>query len=156
MTRKKELQKKIKEYSKLLRVDQDWDYYHILRLLEYKLKRTRKCIGSSSVHKNSKEIRAQIKEVERLLGRFLKDRYSTEVSKDFHKRYGRLKMIPLHKQKTNNSIPVVIRFQKETPQNSKSIHREWGLLQRKADRMRQRDLSLAFDLMKKNIQNWWD
>jgi hypothetical protein len=156
--KKESFAKKMAEYRRILKNDFDWDYEFILELLRHKLTRTRKCIASS---KTSSAVRVQrigrqIQRVEDLLNRFLENPYHAEVFKNFHKKYGKLKMVTLPHKKGTLGIPITMRYQKETPQNSRAIHREATRLYKKADRMRNGDLKKAFDLMSKNMQGWWD
>ena len=155
--RVKKFKKKLNDYRRFLKNDHDWDYVFILRLLSFKLKRTRECITENNIVLDARKIAKQIQEVETLLNRVDKDCYSEEVLKDFYKKYGQLRMIMAPKRKrTPTSIPVHFKFAKETPQNHQKINREFIKLRKKADRMRIRDLNRAFDLMKKHIWGWWD
>lgn len=155
--RAKSFQKKLSEYRKFLKDDYDWDYAYILKLLAYKLKRTRECILSNNIVVSAPKIAKQIQEVETLLNRVTEDSYEDEILKEFHKKYGRLRTIklPTNKEKPH-LVPVQLKFRKETKENSAQIHREFRKLLQKAHRMKERDLNKAFDLMKKNIWGWWD
>ncbi|MBI3018684.1 MAG: hypothetical protein HYY61_02180 [Deltaproteobacteria bacterium] len=73
--RTKEFKKKISDYKKFLKNDHDWDGAYILRLLKYKLERTRKCIVSNHIIQSAPKKGRQIKVVEDLLDRVLKDKY---------------------------------------------------------------------------------
>lgn len=154
--KKKELERKMVEYRRFLKDDYDWDYVYILRLLQYKLSRTRKCIVSNNIVVSAKKIGGQIQKVEDLLNRVIKDRYYDQISESFHKKYGALKMITFPPEKGAQSTPVVFRYQKENPRNSERIHREGMRLHQKAEKMRMSDLRKAFHLMNKNIWGWWD
>lgn len=54
--RKKEFEKKLSDYKKFLKNDHDWDWAYILRLLKYKLERTRKCIVSNHIIRSAPKI----------------------------------------------------------------------------------------------------
>ncbi len=157
LRRSKEFKKKLNEYRRFLKDDYDWDYAYILRLISYKLKRTRECIIKNNLVTSAHKIAKQIKQVETLLNRVDNHAYADEVLKDFHRKYGQLRMIMAPKEKRGkNSIPVHFKFAKEIPQNRQKIHREFRKLMNKAHRMEWQDLNMAFDLMKKNIRGWWD
>ena len=47
-------------------------------------------------------------------------------------------------------------FSKETPKTRQMIHEQYFFLNQIAFQMKQDDLNNAFELMAKNIQNWWD
>ncbi len=59
-------------------------------------------------------------------------------------------------EKGVRAVPITIRYQKETPENSQQIHLEARRLYEKAERMKIKDLKKAFDLMCRNIWGWWD
>ena len=148
--------KKIREYAKHLKDDFDWDYAYILRLLQYKLERTRKCIVNNSIVSSAPKIARQIATVEDLLKRVIDDQYLEEVGAPFYAKYGRLKMISRGAKKGEKYVAVTLKFAKETQRNSALLRRKHNALIIKAERMQRRDLSKAFKLMEKNIWGWWD
>lgn len=154
--KKKKFEQKMREYRNFLKDDQDWDYIYILRLLKYKLERTRKCITSNDIIMSDQKVGKQIKQVEDLFERVCKDEYYAEISKDFHRKYGKLKMISGKAEPGAKSVPVTFKYSKETPENSKRIRKEFRQLIRKENQMRLNDLRKALNLMHKNIWGWWD
>jgi len=148
--------RKIKEYKNFLKEDEDWDWHYIIRLLKYKLERTRKCIVSNRIILEAPRVAKEIREVEILLDRVLKDRYHEEVFKNFDKKYGKPKLISGKPDPKTGHSMVTIHRAKVTPKNEKAFKSEFKKLVRKEDQMRQADLNRAFDLMKKNIWGWWD
>ena len=58
--RSQEHAKKAREYARFLRDDFDWDYAFILRLLRYKLERTRRCIVSNEIVVSAPRVDRQI------------------------------------------------------------------------------------------------
>jgi hypothetical protein len=154
--KKRRLERKLKEYKSVLSKDEDWDWTYILSLLKYKLERTRKCISSNKIIKDAPKVSGQIREVENLLNRVIEDRYFDEISKDFRKKYGHLKMISQKPIPGQLATTVTFKFTKETPQNAKRIHSLHHRLYLKAQKMQKDDLREAFNLMHKNIWGWWD
>lgn len=152
--RKKEFEKKIKEYAKILKDDFDWDYSYIIKLLLYKLKRTRECLVRNNVGPDTQKIEKQIKEVEFLLNKFMEDKYDDFYLKDFYKMYGDLELI--EGEKVNGGVLVTTKFERETPEISDAIHKMYRKIRNKSDKAKQKDLTKAFYLLGKNIQNWWD
>lgn len=141
----------------LLKEDADYDWCHILRLLKYKLERTRKCIGSGhAALSERRRISRQIRDVEERLGRVMDDAYFDRISKGFTKRNGRLRMIMGKSSPGSPGVPVTFRFARETPRNKERIHRDWRAFHAKAEKLKREDLRLAFDNMLKNIWSWWD
>lgn len=146
----------MREYRKVLRQDEDWDWTYILRLLHYKLERTRRCIVANDVIVEAPKVAKQIREVEVLLTRVEQDRYYDEISKDFRKKYGQIRIITSKKVPGARSAPVEFKYTRETSANAKQIRKESLRLCRQAELMQRRDLKRAFELMFKNIWGWWD
>ncbi len=156
LTKKMGLEKKLRDYKKVLKDDYDWDWIFILRLLQYKLERTRKCILENNIIVEAPKVARQIREVEVLLKRVDQDCYFEEISKDFRKRYGRLRM-KFKKAKPGEKYTTLdLKYAKETPRNAAKIHAEGSRLYRRAHKMQRNDLKKAFDLIFKNIWGWWD
>lgn len=148
--------KKVREYARLLKEDEDWDWAYIIGLLQYKLKRTRLCITSNNIVVSSKKIAKQIEQVEDLFGAVLDDKYYEKIGKDFRKKYGTGRFVFGKKDPDSKSIPATVKFRGETVSNRKRIHREFRRLHNQADKALERDLKKAFTLMNKNIRGWWD
>ena len=155
-TRRREHSKKLREYARFLRDDHDWDYAYILRVLRYKLERTRRCIVSNDLVQSASKIGRQISRVEGLLERVIDDKYVEEIGVSFYAKYGRPRMLVGRAAKGERSAPVTIKFAKETVRNSEKLRRRHHALVAKADRMRRRDLATAFRIMEKHIWGWWD
>jgi hypothetical protein len=156
VSKKTQFERKIREYRQVLKSDEDWDWAYILLLLKYKLERTRKCIVSNDIIVGAKRVGRQIAEVERLLDRVAADRYYEEISKDFRKRYGRLRIQKSKHQTDGKSSQIKMLFTRETPRNTKRVRREFVRLHRKAEAMQRAELRRAFNLMSKDIFGWWD
>jgi hypothetical protein len=154
--KRKAYERKVRDYARLLKNDEDWDWAYIVRLLQYKLKRTRLCIESNKIVASSKKIAKEIKTVEDLFESVLRNKYFDVIGKDFKKKYGSPKLVYGKTEPGSNSRPVSIQFRGETKTNRDRIHREFNRLHRRADRALERDLNKAFSLMAKNIQRWWD
>lgn len=156
LQRKTEFDKKIFEYRRFLKDDFDWDYAYILKLLKFKLERTRKQILRNNIVKSAPRIGKQIKTVEQLLERVIRDSYFEEIAEDFHRKYGRPRMTFGKREIGKASVPLIIKYRNETSANAKRIRRESNRLYKRAWLMQQRDLKMAFALMQKNIWGWWD
>jgi hypothetical protein len=156
LAKKAAYKRKVREYAKILREDEDWDWAFIVRLLQYKLKRTRLCIESNMIVASSKKIAKQIRQVEDLFEAVLEDRYYNEIGKEFRKKHGGGKFIYGKPDPSTKSVSVSVQFRGETKKNRDKIHGEFHRLRRKADERLERDLKRAFSLMAKNIRGWWD
>ena len=140
----------------MLRDDEDWDWAFIIKVLQYKLKRTRLCIESNNIVASSTKIAKQIKEVGDLFGAVLDNKYYRELGKKFRRKHGSGKFVYDKKEPGTQSVGVSVRFRGETKGNQDKIHREFRRLHDQADRKLERDLGRAFALMENNIRGWWD
>ena len=80
---------KYREWKEFLKDDEDYDWSYILRVLRYKLERTRKCIVANDIVADVKKIERQIQEVEKLLKKVEEDKYLEEELKILEKKYGK-------------------------------------------------------------------
>ncbi|MFA6238070.1 MAG: hypothetical protein WC635_12125 [Bacteriovorax sp.] len=147
---------KMKEYEDILRKDRDFDWEYILVLLSYKLKRTKNCISEKGTHENASVVANQIEEVENLLNRVIENRYLKDISSEFEAKYGKLN-INFKKTLDRNAYTIESSYSKtSSPKECKNAREDSITLFQIARYMRQDDLDLAFNMMAKNIQNWWD
>jgi hypothetical protein len=155
-SKKVAFEKKLREYRAFLRDDFDWDWAYILRLLQYKLERIRKCIVANDIIVGASRVAREIREVERLLERVTADRYYDKIAKPFHRKYGRLKMVFGERDPRTNTRAVTFTYARETPRTRQRIHSEAHRLHQQAEKMQQDDLKRAFVLMHERIWGWWD
>jgi hypothetical protein len=147
--------KKMNEYMEILKDDEDWDWHFIIKLLIYKLQRTRKCILKNNIVISSEIISNEIKEVEELLKRVIEDKYHEFVLEEYYEKYGRQDLLKSFVKMKNGNFRYKSEFTDETPEiiNKKN---EYFFLTQIASEMKTDDLNKAFELMAKNIRNWWD
>lgn len=83
---------RMREWTSFLKDDQDCDWEFILRVLVYKLRRTREHIVEHAIIADYKQVAAEILSVEKLLKRVLTYDYSAGTQKHFGitKKYGRI------------------------------------------------------------------
>lgn len=156
VSKKIALERKLRDYKAILKDDEDWDWAFIIKLLRYKLERTRKCIDQNRLIVDHKKVAKQILTVEQLFERILENDYLEEIGKDFFKKNGRPKWIFEKAKPGQKLISSTSRFPRETPRNSVRLHREYLSLVRRSYRMQCSDMNRALALMAKNIWNWWD
>jgi hypothetical protein len=155
--KKKAEKDRMKGWKEFLKDDADFDYEFILRVLKYKLERTRKCIASNDIVLDAKRVVKEIKEVEELICKVLKDNYFHEMTKDFRKEYGSLQWKTVkHKDDEGKFDEMRFYFTKETPETRDSIFSKWHAFSKKAEEARKADLKKAFELMSERIWSWWD
>jgi len=158
--RRKEWKQKCKEYALFLKEDYDWDFAYILYLLVYKLERTKKCIIKNNFILNAKQVGAEIQEVVDLFKRYHDFDYSGEAHKEFHKKYGKPKMVSIppskEEAKKNPNIGGSLEFHYKGKPLSKEAYKEDRELYKKAMEAQKADLNKAFQLMAERIEGWWD
>lgn len=146
--------KKLKDYTKFLRDDFDWDWHYIIRLLRYKLERTRDCIKSNNIIADVDVVCKQIQEVIDLLLRLENDVYFEEAYAPIWKKYGHSRIV--RGKESKNSVAVKVLYEKETPRNSKYIRKAVLKAAAKENDSRLADLKKVLDLIYKNLFFWWD
>jgi len=159
--KKQQLKQRVDEYIKnVLTDDEDWDYYFILKILTYKLKRTRECIVKNNLIEDAEKISNQILQAEQLFTNVMEDKYDEKYITEFNNKYGKciFKKIPSKCNKTGKilSYEIKITHEHETPKNSNKIHKESLRNYEKAQKEKSNDLKKAFDIMHKHMFEWWD
>ena len=138
------------QYSWFLRNDYDWDYGYILKLLRYKLRRTRETISKNKIITDEEitKISNQIIEEEKRIQRFLDDEYNIQIKSDMNiqEKYGETKMV---------FVDSTVQFLPEWG-DKVQYKKDMRIVYEKWEQARQKDFNEIFDLMKKNLQNWWD
>jgi len=145
--------------NKVLADDIDGDYDGLIRLIRHKISRMRKCIVGNDIVADAEEIGRQMQEVEDALGRLDDDEYFFKPLTALHKKYG-VKYAWIRGDKGKNgdrfSTLGLVPIKKGTKFDERKYRAEFRKLADRADKERQRDLDIAFDGIKKNIEGWWD
>lgn len=158
----KEQKKRIEEWSEVLKDDQDYHFYCILKILTYKLARTRKCI-SEGLWRDRKDAEREIREVEILLTNVTEEKHQKDARKKLEKKYGPL-FLPKTKKKTRKTkddqsiIDELFRSKwDDFPEKKKEKAYDEFLKAMDFAKMESRlDMEKAFYLLNKNIRKWWD
>ena len=79
------------DYSKILWIDEDWDYAYIIIMLQYKLTRTKNCILENNLREGNEEIAKNIQEIVDLL-EIVKEGYSVNYEK-LDEKFGKSQII---------------------------------------------------------------
>lgn len=146
---------KMKEYREFLREDEDYDWQYIIRLLRYKLERTKNHIVEHDIIDDATKVGKEIQAVVDLLKRIEEDKYFEELHKPFLKKYGNPKLV-LEKCKNGTNSSITFKYSKETLKNRSQRMKEQNRLAKLEHQLRKKDLEQAFKLMSNNIFGWWD
>lgn len=149
------LERKLSDYRRFLKGDEDYDWHFIIRMLRFKLERTRKHIVEHNFIQAAPRVGKEIQQVVDLLERIEDNKYFEELHKPFWKKYGKPKM-KFGKPDDRGSRNVTVTYPKETAANRTQIHRESLRISKMEHKLRARDLERAFKLMQKHIWGWWD
>ena len=124
--------------------DRDWDHYYIYSLWYKKFDNMEKFFNSDKAWTSKSEgIAEQIKEVKLLCKKLMEDNYLSEALKSFEEKYGE---VNLFKSVGNKLIHNV-------DDETLLMYRECGEL---ANKNRENDKDMLFELLRLNIDNFWD
>lgn len=149
----------LKEWKTFLKNDEDFDWAYIVRVLNYKLKRTRAFFEKQGICSDSEKISKQIKKVEELLTKVENDRYYDNGIKKLEEKYGKRGL-----RSKSKKIPGTTHYQMTFSSNwdnlptkkRASVNKSLKALNQRADRQRQADLDKALSIISKNLFSWWD
>ena len=124
--------------------DRDWDHYYIYSIWYKKFDNMEKFFNSDdSWTAKSEEVAEQIHEIKLLCEKLMKDDYLKEALKPYEEKYGDVELFKIVGNKLEYNVD----------DETVSAHRECGKL---ADQNREEDKNKLFDLLKLNIENFWD
>lgn len=128
-------------YSCMLWRDTDYDWSSILKILQYKLKRTREHITDHNIIIDAQDIGKEIRTVELLIDRIIADEYCNKEFEDHRTKWD---------DPTKNFIDNLNRNRTEEER------KEFEHISDKYNQLRRADFDLLFDTMKLKIETWWD
>ena len=140
-------------YFTVIWKDRGWDHSYIYILLRKKLyimsNSIERCNRYGGVERDVKKMRFCIK----CLDRLIEDDYF-DPKDELEKKYGEF----LFKQEKNDTgeYYIVSRVNLKTEQEQKAYEKEFLKFLRIGEHNKGRDIRLLFDIMKNNIEKWWD
>ena len=148
---------KLFQYAKLLWSDRDFDFVHILILLQDKLKRTREHIVEHDIIKSSKIIGKQINYSEFLIQRILDDDYCKELQTAHNVKWGDITQYFDPKEEGTNYYRYhVVRANATTPELEEQERAEQMAVYNAQHMAKEKDLDRLFKHIRKYLQGWWD
>lgn len=144
--------KNIIKYFKVIWQDRDWDDYYIYKLLEVKFKSMYKFYSSDKAwSEDAPKVAEQIKEALRLLDKFMNYDYLHEALAEFYKKYPDYKWeIKTEPSSYGEGYRKII--DNDTPEQKILLRQCF----KKEQELKEHDYDLFFDLLRNNIQSWWD
>jgi len=124
--------------------DRDWDHYYIYLIWYKKFDNMEKFFNSDKAWTAKSEgIAEQIHEVKLLCEKLMKDDYLEEALKPYEEKYGDVELFKIIDNELEYNVD----------EETVSAHWKCGKL---ADKNREEDKNRMFDLLKLNIENFWD
>jgi hypothetical protein len=142
------------EYALFLRNDRDYDWTYILKLLEFKLARTRKCI-EQGYHTNAKRDAHNIRVAELLIQRIVKDEYAQKQWNDHDAKWGELEI----RFGKSDGFSVPLKFHRErmiTEEDEERESRELIRIYEFEDQLKKYDVEYLFTIMRRHLRTWWE
>ena len=133
-SRKREQFKNLISWLPIAWKDKDYDYGYLEDVIIFKLEKMYKFFTSEDCVSDSDVTVQQIKEVLDLLKKVQKDKYEEEIDPSFY-----------------NWIRLSVFVEGKDEEADKRMAIFW-----EAQKRKQEDTNKAYNLIAKNIQNWWD
>jgi len=136
--------------------DRQWDYYYIFAILNHKLKLTENFTRNHGNHIDRERDADQIKECITILNRLMEDDYLENTFSSFHKKWGEAEL-NFTKVDDPKSCEVHIDYPNvKTPEDEENVDKEFKENMEKTKETKNKDLDMLFQLMRNNIEGWWD
>ena len=120
--------------------DRDWDRDYIFIILQKKLKHMEDSYRNRAYCKGSTELANQMKRCCELIETLLEDNYNEKEFIKHDKKWGR----------------ILFEKQKEDNEKREIASKEFRICLEKEDELRQKDKKELFEILRENIDNWWD
>jgi hypothetical protein len=138
--------------------DQQWDQYYLLKVLQKKLTLMEKYFRTRGHHVDAEKDADNIKLAINLIGRLIKDDYMESAFTPHKKKYGESTIIFEDIVGKEKYTKLNIKYENQ-PETEEEIKQERDLFLRccnKEGYLRQQDLKMLFDHLKKHMLTWWD
>ena len=149
--------RRVVEYTPVLWEDRDFDYFYTLKMLRYKLERTRKHIVGHQIIADADKIGEQIQHAENLIKRLMNDQYSI-IEEDAHElKWGKMEhdFIDWAGDEQFREWKAH-RTNATTPELQKQEREEQMVIYDKAIAERQADWNKLWDHLKNTMMGYWD
>lgn len=136
--------------------DRDWDRHFIFKILRFKLQNVEECIRNGC-HLNCEKDADDIKLCYLLLDRIIKDEYYENASKEFSEKWGESDFEFIDVPDKPEYQELNIRYEND-PNNEREEERgkEVQKLFKHENYLKNQDINMLFDKMRKHILKWWD
>lgn len=137
--------------------DRNWDYFFIFVILHRKLHLMEQNIRNNGCHVHNEKDADGIKFCVLLLDRLIKDEYFDNAMSPHYKKWGEstFKFTPLEDEPEMSELDITypnVKTEQDRIQEKKDFKRYSNMEQT----LKQQDIEMLFETMKKKIQTWWD
>jgi hypothetical protein len=135
------------KYAWFLRNDKNWDWTYILKLLQYKLMLTRKCLAASKIRSFNPKQDKDIRTCELLLQRLIDDDYFLPMFEKRSDEYG---------LKTNDIESWIDRMNKLKGEDAAKFSKQVEEDARIEEMLKKQDIDLFCKIFSRKYRKWWD
>jgi hypothetical protein len=143
-------------YLPILWHDRDWDYAFILRLLKFKLERTRKRIVANDFISEAGRVGKEIQHAENLIDRFLNDDYCKAEFQTHEEKWGKRTTTFTPHSSGLGSIMGYTRDNAKTAVDYEQERNEIRALYEKSDQEKDRDWKELWAHLEHKMRGFWD
>lgn len=134
--------------------DRDDDYYHVLKLLIYKLKKLHKCMKESE-KLSSKDPSSKLLESINLLENGLNEKNSLEAIDYINQKYGKLEIVNENMSPNFLNRFILKREKVNNEEENQKYKEEMWELYAKAEIEDQQSIKKGFDIFAQEYLSWW-
>ena len=131
--------------------DRDWDHTFLMEIMKRKMDNMQKYLRKYGHHVNAEKDADDIKKCVILLDRLIKDEYHENISKKYYEKWGELEF-----KESNSGFSTLEHTKVKTDEDKYQCTKESRILHEKEDNLRNQDLELLFNTMRRKILGWWD
>jgi len=137
--------------------DRNWDHIYIYQIFRHKLHLTEQLIRLHGHHVKHIEDADKIKKCVILLDRLIEDEYHENVFKNHYKKWGEPEMNWKDSTDFSGCTMLDIKYPHvKTGEDNKRQTIDFRIKSQMEAALREQDLDMLFELMRKHIQTWWD
>lgn len=136
--------------------DRQWDYWFIYEIFHKKLSLMEHHIRNYGYHVRAEQDADNIKTCVLLLKRLKDDEYHENAFKQHYEKWGEPKFEWRESDRPDLSELHISHDNVKTEEDKKRERKDFKIACEREDHLKQQDLDLLFNLMRKHIQTWWD
>jgi len=137
--------------------DRQWDRQFIYAILRHKLHLTEQFIRHNGIHVHHIKDADKIKKCVLLLDRLIKDKYHENIYQNYYKKWGNPEMFWEDYDEDPEYKTLDIKYPNvKTEEDDKLQEKQFKMKMKTEQQMKQQDLNMLFELLRKHIQTWWD